>query len=163
MNGPRIVPPNVFDALVKDNSTCLHCGAKHRLYPHSMDWSKCRTLQLMAAHQRMGDEWVRCEEGHGMIGCQTRHATKAPYATSKHIYRLGYYNLVEQIEYRVADWRITAEGLLFLEGKIDVPAKLAERKAVVKLLTKERVFIDAVKNIYFDKDYWDRYAQGDFW
>ncbi len=132
---------------------CIHCNQKIRkLNPHSMCKNKVRMLEMLA----QADDWVFVQAGHGAI--VNNSMVRAPYRAQAHCSVLVWFGLAEHSpEKRSGLYKITEAGYKFLANEYMVPAIIWSRDGRVVDRDQRLTGIDSVKNVVFNKNYWDAY------
>jgi len=126
---------------------CPTCQQKIRkLNPHSMCRSKVALLEFIAAQN---GEWVKISTGHKrqVVGDAAVLAL-----------RLQWFGLVEHGERRSGLYRVTPEGIAFLCGTHAVPKTIWCRDSKVVDRDTTMVTINSVKNVIFNREYWNNYS-----
>ncbi len=137
-------------------ANCNGCGQKIRkLNPHSMDKSKIAILEKIAKINQAGHEWVKIQQDHSLIRPGEQKFTIQTDAV--HPLRLYWFGLLDRARRRSGQYRINQRGLAFLCGKLSVPEKILCRDSEVVERDKNEVFIGDVKDVVFDRAYWDGY------
>lgn len=133
---------------------CECCGQVIRkLNPHRMDHQKVQMLMVLA---RAGvGEWVMVKEGNSAVVAGV--AIRAPYRARAHASRLVWFGLAEHQGHRTGMYRITENGLKFLQGNLMVPDVIYCKDGKVVEKSTIGVAIGSVKNLVLDKEYWDNY------
>lgn len=133
---------------------CPACKQKIRkLNPHRMDAQKISMLEILA---RANGEWVFVQHGHGSF--QGFERTNAPYRAEAHASRLAWFYLAEHGAKRSGLYRITESGILFLQGRLEVPAVIWCKDGEVVEWDDKMVTIDSIKDVILNKAYWDNYC-----
>lgn len=126
---------------------CHVCKQKIRkLNPHSMDKSKVALLEFIALQN---GEWVKISTGdrRQLVGDAAVLAL-----------RLQWFGLVEHGEKRSGLYRATQDGINFLRGIHLVPKIIWCRDSKVVLRDKTMICVNSIKNVVFDRNYWNNYA-----
>ena len=135
---------------------CEACGQKIRkLNPHHMDRSKIAVLDQVAKLNDAGHPWVKLQRDHKLIKQEERSFTIQ--CDDVHALRLTWFGLLERQAIRTGLYRATRRGLLFLQGQVTVPSVIYCRDGKVFSTSEDSVYIGNVKNVVFDKAYWDSY------
>jgi hypothetical protein len=134
------------------------CGQKiKKLNPHRMSKQSVMVLRDLAlAARESKNEWVRVEAGRDLVTSVGR--IRSAYRAGAHAIYLQWFDLVKTEKRRSAKFRVTDKGFLFLFGQISVPAIIYCRDGNVVSQTEKQVFIQDVKGVSLDKDYWDNYS-----
>ena len=100
--------------------------------------------------------WAKVSEGktihYGSRIIETSYRARA------HASRLVWFGLAEHGDKRSGNYRVTENGLLFLQGRISVPVLIYCKDGEVIEMSKDRVFLRDIKGVVLDKAYWDSYA-----
>lgn len=135
---------------------CPACGERiRRLNPHRMDAAKVKLLQQIAKIQELGLPWVKVQRDGKLI----KPGDVAVIQTDDvHALRLTWFGLLERKERRSGLYRITEAGKLFLIGRHRVPDQILCKNGRVVKQSSVLVPISHIRNVVFDKAYWDGYA-----
>ena len=126
-----------------------------KLYAHSMDYRKVRVLERIAKIN-INQEWVKVQQDSALIKWEERDFTIQIDAV--HASRLVWFGLIDSKEKRSGLYRINSSGILFLKGLEPVPGKIYVNNGTVYERSEYVVFIHEVKNVAYDKEFWDKYA-----
>lgn len=136
---------------------CDKCGQKIRkLNPHSMDYQKVRVLEDIAKLNEKGHGWVLAKEGEA-LETEDGEKFRTAYRARAHASRLVWFGLLDYQGTRSGAFRVNQKGLEFLGGHISVPEKIYCRDGEVIEKSGEEVWISQVRDVAFDKAYWDSY------
>jgi len=139
------------------SGVCTMCGQRIRkLNPHRMDAAKVKLLREIARRNAKGFCWIKVQRDGTLISFEER-----PYTIQcddVHALRLSWFGLVEKKGRRLGEYRVNEAGKAFLEGKKSVPAKIWCRDGKVFEESTDKVYIQDVKNVILDKEYWDSYT-----
>lgn len=139
------------------NDICPCCQQKIRKSnPHHMDLGKTKLLMDIARIHRTGVMWVKVQRDGNLI--KPQHAHKTIQCDDVHALRLMWFGLLETRERRSGEYRLTEQGRYFLKGTFPVPERILCKDGKVVEESKDRVFIDQVKHVILDKEYWNNYA-----
>lgn len=127
--------------------TCPCCGQRIRkLNPHRMCKSKVLLLDYIA---RQG----------GFVKISTGNRLQLQGDAAVHALRLQWFGLVEHGPNRSGLYRATDDGINFLRGIHMVPKVIWCRGGKVIETDSVKVSIGSIKNVVFDKKYWDNYPR----
>lgn len=137
------------------SACCTHCGQRIRkVNPHHMDAAKVRLLERVAKLNE-SYTWVKVQRDGQLISAHEQPWTIQ--CDDVHALRLTWFQLLERKEIRSGLYRVTQEGLRFLQGRYSVPAIISCKEGVVVDESEEQVYINDVRNVVLDKAYWDTY------
>jgi len=161
-DGPRVVSMyDMPDLIARSKKPCETCNCTSALNPHRMCRRKVEVLIDLANFLYEGDSWVRVEHGRTLIGADTSKSRSTAYRAGEHVSRARWLGLAEHRGDRTAQWRISVDGLRFLRGVLQVPAKILCTAGVVVYQSIELVTVGDVNGLDLDKDYWDGYPWSD--
>jgi len=103
-----------------------------------------------------GYDWVRVEEGYG-VWAGTK-GFRTDYCARQNADRLTWFGLLNHRGPRSGEYQINENGVRFLEGTFQVPKTIWCRKGFVIEETEEKVYIQDVRKVVLDKEYWDNYG-----
>ena len=140
--------------------TCESCGQKVRkLNPHTMDGQKIRVLEDIAKLNLKGYEWVLVKEGEALETETDDFKVRTAYRARAHASRLVWFGLLDSKGYRSGAYKVNANGLAFLTGRLTVAKTIYCQGGVVVEAAKELVTVSSVKKASLDRPYWDNYAK----
>ena len=144
--------------MIEATRVCSSCGQKLRkLNAHHVNKQTVMVLEMIAKLNDAGHEWVRVEAGH-MLRAEFQTVRTAYRAGAYAIY-LTWFGLLEDRARRSGEFRVTHRGFNFLIGRTPVPMTIYCQGGSVIETAKEHVYIHEVRDIAFDKAYWDHYAE----
>ncbi|MFB3077032.1 MAG: hypothetical protein ACE1Y4_03405 [Lysobacterales bacterium] len=162
MNQPRpTMEPGVDQPDQKNVGWCPHCRQHIKpLNPHRMDRRKVEVLQEIARINARGHKWVKIQQDGSLIPLGDLEFTIQTDAV--HPLRLKWFGLVQTKAPRTALYRVTRLGFQFLAGRLSVPSVILCRNGFVILQRRERVWINQIKNVVLNREYWSGYWREQF-
>lgn len=137
---------------------CTVCDQKIRkLNPHSMDRTKVDLLMTIARMNANGIEWVKIQQDSSLIPAAERHRTLQRDAV--HASRLTWFGLLVRMEDRSGEFRVSQSGVDFLLGKSTVPERIWCQGGRVIRKSDNEVTVHQIKDVVYDKAYWDQYPR----
>lgn len=160
--GPQVVPlADMPDLVIQSKKRCPACQCTNALNPHRMCKRKVAVLAHLGRILGEGDPWVRVEEGRGLQGSKSLKWVATSYRAGAHVNRLDWFGLCYTQGHRTGLWRINRNGVVFLRGELEVPAKILCTAGNVHYVSRETVRVDDIKHVNLDKAYWDNYPADD--
>jgi hypothetical protein len=153
---PPVLRDITKQVLYGEINPCPVCKqAVRKLNPHHMDLSKIKLLHRIAGVNAKGFPWVKIQQDENLIVEKERDWTIQTDAV--HASRLKWFRLVDYYGHRSGKYCINEYGLDFLGGRASVPETIYCKQGEVQEESPEQVYIQEVRKVILDKEYWDDY------
>lgn len=134
-----------------EKEQCPHCGANMKIWKHSLTNGLVQILKKFAlAIEKKGFNNIHLQNEAVLTSNEYNNFQK-----------LRYFGLVVKTEGESGKWKITRNGLAFLNGKKAIPNKVYTFRNRIVDRSEELVFIDSVdKDPFYEKRFYFQIFQG---